>query len=104
MAYFATGSQFSSILSGLSSRDRRPPSLIESLVFIEAPGVFMPLSRMTIASMKDLGYQVDYLQADIFVGNLVAAGSAVAPPTMIRERLGRATWQITSTGETRRLQ
>ncbi len=72
--------------------------------FIEAPGVFMPLSRMTIASMKDLGYQVDYSQADLFVGNLVAAGSAVAPPTMIRERLGRATWQITSTGETRRLQ
>jgi hypothetical protein len=71
--------------------------------YIEAPGVFMPLSRMTIATMQDLGYQVDYSQADLFVGNLLAAGSITAPATMINERLGSATWQVTPNGGTRRI-
>lgn len=71
--------------------------------YIEAPGVPMPLSRITIASMKDLGYQVDYAQADLFAGNLMAAASTTAPPTLLNERLGRVRWQITPTGETRRV-
>lgn len=71
--------------------------------YIEAPGVFMPLSRMTIATMKDLGYQVDYSKADPFAGNLMATGSSTAPPTRIFERLGRATWEVTPSGETRRI-
>ena len=58
--------------------------------YIEQPGVFMPLSRMTIATMQDLGYQVDYSKADLFVGNLRAAGSITAPATMINERIGAA--------------
>jgi hypothetical protein len=71
--------------------------------YIEAPGVFMPLSRMTIATMQDLGYQVDYSQADLFVGNLRAAGSMTAPATVINERIGSATWEVTTGGQTRRL-
>jgi hypothetical protein len=71
--------------------------------YIEAPGVPMPLSRMTIAAMQDLGYQVDYSQADLFVGHLVAGQRAAAPATMIKEQLHRATWQVTPSGETRRI-
>jgi hypothetical protein len=71
--------------------------------YIEQPGVPMPLSRMTIAAMEDLGYQVDYTQADLFLGHLVAGLSAALPPTLINERLHRATWQVMSSGETRRV-
>lgn len=71
--------------------------------FIEAPGIPMPLSRMTIAAMQDLGYQVDYSQADQFHGLLVARGANVPPPVAINEELHHATWQVTPTGETRRL-
>lgn len=71
--------------------------------YIEAPGVPMPLSKMTVASLKDLGYQVDFAQADQFAGNLVAAPRITGPATMINERLGRATWQVTPGGETRRI-
>jgi Leishmanolysin len=72
--------------------------------FIEAAGVPMPLSKMTVASLKDLGYQVDYSQADVFVGHLVAAGASTSPPTMINERLGRATWEVSPDGVTRKIQ
>ena len=71
--------------------------------YIEAPGVPMPLSRVTIASMKDLGYQVDYSQADLFAGNMLAAGSMPVAPMLLNERIGRATWHITPTGETHRI-
>lgn len=71
--------------------------------YIEAPGVFMPLSRMTIATFKDLGYQVDYSKADLFVGNLMAAGSSAGPPTLLNEQIGRATWQIAPDGGMRRI-
>ncbi|MGH7523772.1 MAG: leishmanolysin-related zinc metalloendopeptidase [Gemmatimonadales bacterium] len=71
--------------------------------FIEAPGIPMPLSRMTIAAMQDLGYQVDYSQADQFHGLLVARGATTPPPTPINEQLHHATWQVTPGGETHRL-
>lgn len=71
--------------------------------YIEAPGVPMPLSRMTIAAMQDLGYQVDYSQADLFLGHLRAGPSMTAPATMINEQLHHATWQVTPGGPTRKL-
>ena len=66
--------------------------------FIEAPGVFMPLSKVTIAAMKDLGYEVDYSSADLFVGHIIARGATLAPPTMINERIGTARFEFTPQG------
>lgn len=71
--------------------------------YIEAPGVPMPLSKMTVASLKDLGYQVDFSQADLFAGNLVAAATSASPPTMINERLARATWEVGPDGVTHKI-
>ena len=70
---------------------------------IEAPGVPMPLSKMTIASMQDLGYQVDYSQADLFLGQLVARSATTAPATPLNEQLHGAIWQVTPGGATRRI-
>jgi hypothetical protein len=72
--------------------------------YIEAPGVPMPLSRMTIATFQDLGYQVDYSQSDPFAGNLLAAGSVFSPPTQIQERIGTAKWDVTPSGTVRPIQ
>jgi hypothetical protein len=71
--------------------------------YIEAPGVFMPLSRMTIATLKDVGYQVDYSQADTFVGNLLASGTITAPPSLLNEQIGRAIWSISPGGTVTRV-
>lgn len=69
--------------------------------FIEAPGVAMPLSRMTIATMKDLGYQVDFSAADLFVGNLLAPGTVLAPSRVLAERIGKPSFRITPMGPMR---
>ncbi len=69
--------------------------------FIEVPGVQMPISRITIASMKDLGYSVDYSQADAFVGNLFAANAVSGPPTAINERINSAKFEISPLGTVR---
>jgi hypothetical protein len=71
--------------------------------FIESSTVPMPLSKLTIASLKDLGYQVDFSQADLFAGNLRSALSVTAPPTRLNESVGRATWEITASGGARKL-
>lgn len=71
--------------------------------YIESPGVPMPISRVTIGSLKDLGYQVDYGAADIFAGNLMAANSTGVPPTLLNEKIGRATWKIDATGGATRI-
>jgi hypothetical protein len=71
--------------------------------FIEAPGVPMPLSKMTIAAMQDPGYQVDYSQADLFLGHLVAGPVTAAPGKQLNELLHGATWQVTAGGATRRI-
>jgi len=34
--------------------------------FIEAAGVAMPLSTITVGAMQDLGYTVDYAMADVY--------------------------------------
>ena len=69
--------------------------------FIEVPGVQMPLSRITIASMKDLGYDVDYSQADTFVGHLIAANAVTGPPTAINEHIRVARFEISPLGTIR---
>jgi hypothetical protein len=69
--------------------------------YIEAPGVPMPLSKLTIATMADMGYQVDYSKADPFAGNLLAAGSVAKAPTVLGERITGPTWQITPFGTER---
>ncbi len=66
--------------------------------YIEAPGVPMPLSKLTIATMADMGYQVDYTRADPFAGDLLAAGSVSRPPTLLGERISGPRWQITPLG------
>jgi hypothetical protein len=66
--------------------------------FIEQPGVPMPLSRITIASMKDLGYQVDYSGADLFAGNLRGSGSMMGTKRQLNERLMKPQWQVTAFG------
>jgi len=43
------------------------------------PGVPEPLSIVTVASMRDEGYQVNYAAADAFSLSLTAAGVAAAP-------------------------
>jgi len=66
--------------------------------YIEVPGVPMPISRVTIASLKDLGYSVDYNQADTFAGHLLAPGTSAAPPTQINERIGQTRFRISPIG------
>jgi len=41
--------------------------------YIESAGVPMPLSRMTIAAMRDIGYAVNYDVGDSYAGSLMAA-------------------------------
>lgn len=70
--------------------------------FIESPGVPMPLSRMTIASMRDLGYVVNYDAADAFAGSLVAMLREInSVPTRINEVVMLPTTSVDSRGISR---
>lgn len=51
--------------------------------FIEQTGTFMPLTRITIASMADLGYTVDLTAADSF--SLMVA---LLAPDALRDNMG----------------
>jgi hypothetical protein len=67
--------------------------------FIESPGVPMPLSRMTIASMRDLGYTVNYDASDSFAGSLTAMLRQLnSTPRPINEVLVYPTTRISPTG------
>ncbi len=67
--------------------------------YIEAPGVFMPLSRISIASIGDLGYQVDLSKADPFGANLLAnAPSTFGVAVPLNEDVQRARWQVAPNG------
>jgi|GEM_PF-1326182 len=46
--------------------------------YSEAPGVPMPLSRLTVAAMQDMGYTVNYAAADAFSRPSQTAGNAAA--------------------------
>ena len=67
--------------------------------FIEAPGVPMPLSKLTIATFQDMGYTVDYEAADPFAGNLLLAPFAAAGiATPLNEVVQRASFEVTPDG------
>ena len=70
--------------------------------FIESPGVPMPLSRMTIASMSDLGYVVNYDAGDTFAGSLIAMLREInSVPTRINEVVMLPTTSVDVQGVTR---
>ncbi len=70
--------------------------------FIESPGVPMPLSRMTIASMRDLGYVVNYSAGDAFAGSLVAMLRELnSVPSRLNEVLTSPTSTVDPTGVVR---
>ncbi len=72
--------------------------------YIESAGVPMPLSRMTIASMRDLGYVVNYDAGDNFAGSLMAALRQInSVPTPINEVLVYPTTAVNPDGTTRPL-
>ena len=55
--------------------------------FAEQPGVFQPFSRVSIASMADLGYVVDYAAADAFSLNQSLRASGAALDNLGRDEL-----------------
>jgi hypothetical protein len=70
--------------------------------FIESPGVPMPLSRMTIASMRDLGYVVNYEAGDAYAGSLLARLMELnSVPTRLNEVLMRPTSSVDERGVVR---
>ncbi|MGH7581826.1 MAG: leishmanolysin-related zinc metalloendopeptidase [Gemmatimonadales bacterium] len=71
--------------------------------YIEPPGVFMPLSRVTLAAIADLGYSVNLDAADPFAENLLAAPNMTRQPTPINEQLLSARWQLSRFGAARRI-
>lgn len=70
--------------------------------YVEAPGLPMPLSKMTIASMQDIGYAVNYNAADVFAGNLLARGAIAAPAMVLNEEVRQPLWEVLPDGTTKR--
>jgi hypothetical protein len=57
--------------------------------YVEAPGVAMPLSRITVGSLADIGYQVNMAAADAYtkptaIASLAAATSGGSNPPSLR--------------------
>ena len=48
--------------------------------YAEAAGVAMPISRITVGALEDLGYQVNYSAADAFAKPIRAAAAVTPPP------------------------
>lgn len=72
--------------------------------YIESAGVPMPLSRMTIASMRDLGYVVNSAAGDTYAGSLMAALRQLnSVPTPINEVLVYPTTAVSPDGTTQPL-
>lgn len=69
--------------------------------YIEASGIQMPLSKLTIAVLQDLGYTVDYSQADSYHGNLydiwANLGSGASVP--LNEVIEQARFEVTVDGK-----
>ncbi|HET9065918.1 MAG TPA: Ig-like domain-containing protein [Gemmatimonadales bacterium] len=67
--------------------------------FIEAEGIPMPLTRLTIGALQDAGYQVDLSKADVYVATLRGAllnfgpkerlGETIVPPGHVVDRDGK---------------
>ncbi|MBA2293049.1 MAG: hypothetical protein H0W15_11415 [Gemmatimonadales bacterium] len=68
--------------------------------FVEASGVFMPLSRLTIASLADLGYMVDMNKADPFLTNISFPTdmSIRYPGFLLNEQLYPAKYEVDPVG------
>jgi hypothetical protein len=66
--------------------------------YVEGAGVPMPLSRLTIATLQDLGYEVNYAAADPFLGNLLAGPVGPASRLMIGDDTRRASWEVGPNG------
>jgi len=94
-------------LFGAGTRDAhwRESILVAELMtgFIEAPGVPTPLSKLSIASMKDLGYSISYATADPYAGNLMSMLRAVGEKVAINDIVENAQWEVTPLGVIRRL-
>lgn len=71
--------------------------------FIEAPGVPTPLSKLSIGSMKDLGYSISYATADAFAGNLRESMATAGERMPINDIVTNAEWEVTPLGVLRRV-
>ncbi len=69
--------------------------------FVEPSGTFMPLSRLTIASLEDLGYVVDATKADAFASNIRAPSvlQGVHGEFLLNEVLVRPRLQVDRNGK-----
>ncbi len=71
---------------------------------IEYPGVPMPISKLTIGVMQDLGYQVNFAASDAFAGNLIAAPFAtLGSPVPLNDAVQRARFEVMPGGGVRRI-
>jgi hypothetical protein len=62
----------------------------------------MPLSRLTIASMRDLGYVVNYDAGDAYAGSLMARLMELnSVPTRLNEVIMRPTTSVDERGVVR---
>ena len=50
---------------------------------LEDPGVAMPLSRITVGSLKDMGYSVNYTAADSFTIRSFITPFCPGPPFFV---------------------
>ena len=95
-------------VGGVGTRDShwRESVFVTELMtgFIEAPGVPMPLSKLTIATFKDLGYLVDFGAADAFAGNILAAPLASAGAALpLNDIVQQAIFEVTLDGRVHRI-
>ena len=94
-------------LFGAGTRDShwRESVFVSELMtgFIEAPGVPTPLSKITIASFKDIGYTVSYATADSYAGNLMAALRIAGERSPINDIVEKAHWEVTPLGILQRI-
>ncbi|MEO5826499.1 MAG: leishmanolysin-related zinc metalloendopeptidase [Gemmatimonadales bacterium] len=73
--------------------------------FVEASGVFMPLSRLSVASLADLGYVVDMNKADPFLTNISFPSemSSRYPKFLLNEVLHPAKYEVEPSGRLKQI-
>ena len=71
--------------------------------FVEAAGVFMPITRLTIGSLADMGWTVDLTKADPFTPSAQARAAPAGERIPINEILVTPTWEVGVDGVTRRI-
>jgi hypothetical protein len=65
--------------------------------FVEDPGVYMPLSAITVGAMSDLGYLVNPASADPFLPSL-GARQSVSEGFLLNEEIYPTRWRLTAGG------